>query len=138
MPTLHGNILQPQKIFKSAFITVNISVIHINHIFESLLHRTVILLHKQQYNVCRYKGCHTTNVIISHTTRLLLHYTKLFSLTGNFIIVFLVIGCTSSFGLFFAEFMVEFRAPASSITIALSVQTIVFSVSCMYLMLKLT
>lgn len=53
-------------------------------------------------------------------------------------VVFLVIGCTSSFGLFFAEFMVEFRAPASSITIALSVQTIVFSVSCMYLMLKLT
>lgn len=53
-------------------------------------------------------------------------------LLGNFMVVFLVIGCTSSFGLFFAEFMVEFRAPASSITIALSVQTIVFSVSSLF------
>lgn len=53
-------------------------------------------------------------------------------LLGNFMVVFLVIGCTSSFGLLFAEFMVEFRAPASSITIALSLQTIVFSVSSLF------
>lgn len=53
-------------------------------------------------------------------------------LLGNFMVVFLVIGCTSSFGLFFAEFMVEFQAPASSITIALSLQTIVFSVSSLF------
>nr|XP_022339928.1 monocarboxylate transporter 12-like isoform X2 [Crassostrea virginica] len=47
----------------------------------------------------------------------------------NFIIVSLIIGSASSFGLFFAEFMTEFQAPASSITIALSIQTIAFSIS---------
>nr|XP_022339925.1 monocarboxylate transporter 12-like [Crassostrea virginica] len=53
-------------------------------------------------------------------------------LVANFIVVFLIIGCTSSFGLFFAEFMTEFQAPASSITIALSIQTIVFSLSSLF------
>ncbi|XP_078312312.1 monocarboxylate transporter 13-like isoform X3 [Crassostrea virginica] len=50
----------------------------------------------------------------------------------NFIIVFLIIGSASSFGLFFAEFMTEFQAPASSITIALSIQTIAFSISSLF------
>ncbi|XP_056006171.1 monocarboxylate transporter 13-like isoform X10 [Ostrea edulis] len=51
-------------------------------------------------------------------------------LLANFLVVFLVIGFMSSFGIFFAEFMSEFNAPASSITIALSLQTVVFSLSC--------
>ncbi|XP_048744845.2 monocarboxylate transporter 12-like isoform X3 [Ostrea edulis] len=50
-------------------------------------------------------------------------------LLANFLVVFLVIGFMSSFGIFFAEFMSEFNAPASSITIALSLQTVVFSLS---------
>ncbi|XP_061194280.1 monocarboxylate transporter 12-like isoform X2 [Saccostrea echinata] len=53
-------------------------------------------------------------------------------LVANFIVVFLVIGCTSSFGLFFAEFMSEYKASASSITVALSVQTVIFSFSSLF------
>ncbi|XP_061171310.1 monocarboxylate transporter 12-like [Saccostrea echinata] len=55
-------------------------------------------------------------------------------LVANFIVVFLVIGCTSSFGLFFAEFMSEYKASASSITVALSVQTVIFSFSSLFAM----
>ncbi|XP_062616851.1 monocarboxylate transporter 13-like [Saccostrea cucullata] len=55
-------------------------------------------------------------------------------LAANFLVVFLVIGCTSSFGLFFAEFMSEYKASASSITVALSVQTVVFSVASLFAM----
>lgn len=53
-------------------------------------------------------------------------------LLGDFMVAFLVIGCITSFGVFFAEFMVEFKASASSITIALSIQSIVFTLSSLF------
>lgn len=62
-------------------------------------------------------GCYIINVIISYMIRLLLYYIKFFLLIGNFMVVFLVIGCILLFGFFFVEFMVEFWVFVFSIII---------------------